>query len=596
MTVSSGAAKAGPYTGNDLVSSFAFGFKVFADSDIRVVETLISSEAETDLVLNTDYTVTRNVDQDTNPGGTVTYKVAGVTTALPSTKKLTIVGDFVYEQPTDIPNGGAFFANTIENALDRLTLLTKQIKERVDRSVAVGVSSSLDPDTLVADFLTAVADAETAAASAAASLDSFDDRYLGPKASDPSTDNDGAPLTAGVFYWNTTSGVMRAYNGSAWVDAVTVTPSNLTADTFSGTGAQTTFTLSATPPSVQSCFVFISGVRQRPTTDYTVAGTTLTFATPPTSGSSNISVLTVSALGIGTPGDDTVTSAKLDGALLAGINDFRLTLSSGVPVTTADVTGATTIYCCPYVGDRIALFDGARWVLRTSSQFSLALGTLTAALPYDVFCYDNSGTPTLEFTAWTNTTTRATALVYQNGVLVKSGATTRRYLGTFYTTATTTTEDSAAKRFLNNYYNQVPCLVQAPLETTNNWTYTTAAFRQANNNTANKFEFVVGVAENEVKATVIGSASNTTVGVSMVQGVALDSTSAIAANNIGGLAISNVVNQPVQLLSMYSGVPSVGYHYIAWVEYSAATGTTTFNGDANNPTLFQAGLKGSMYK
>lgn len=281
---------------------------------------------------------------------------------------------------------------------------------------------------------------------------------------------------------------------------------------------------------------------------------------------------------------------------LPAIQEFRLTLTSGTPVTTGDVTGATTIYCTPYKGNHIALYNGSTWVVYTSAEFSLALGTLTASLPHDVFCYANSGVPALEFTAWTSTTTRATALVYQDGVLVKSGTTTRRYLGTFYTTSTTATEDSASKRFLFNYYNQVPCLAQSPLETTNSWTYTTATFRQANNNTANKFEFVVGVAENEVKATVLGSAQNSSVGVSMVQGVALDSTTALAANNIGGLATSNVASQPIQLLSMYSGVPSVGYHYIAWVEYSAATGTTTFFGDSNAPTLYQAGLKGSMYK
>lgn len=142
MTVAATDAKAGPYTGNDVASSFVFGFKVFADADIRVVEKLISTSVETDLVLTTNYTVTRNADQDNNPGGTVTYKVGGVTTALPSTKTLTIVGDFDFAQPTDIPNGGSFFAQVIENAIDRVTLLVKQMKERYDRSLKIPVSVS----------------------------------------------------------------------------------------------------------------------------------------------------------------------------------------------------------------------------------------------------------------------------------------------------------------------------------------------------------------------------------------------------------------------------------------------------------------------
>lgn len=138
-----------------------------------------------------------------------------------------------------------------------------------------------------------------------------------------------------------------------------------------------------------------------------------------------------------------------------GTQDFRLTLTSGTPVTISDVTGATTIYCTPYTGNRIALYVSSAWVLRTTSEFSLALGTLTSGKPYDVYCYDNSGTPTLEFLVWTNDTTRATALAYQDGVLVKSGDSTRRYIGTFYTTATTTTEDSTSKRYLVNYYHRV---------------------------------------------------------------------------------------------------------------------------------------------
>jgi len=170
MTVAATAAKAGPYTGNDSASAFDFAFKVFADTDIRVVSTVIATGIESDLVLNTDYTVARNVDQDNDPGGAVTYKVGGVTTAYPSTHKLTIVGDFVYEQPTDIPNGGSFFATVVENALDRVTLLIKQMQEKLDRAVVVDVSdTTTDPvallDSITASTATAVlaaSDAQTA--------------------------------------------------------------------------------------------------------------------------------------------------------------------------------------------------------------------------------------------------------------------------------------------------------------------------------------------------------------------------------------------------------------------------------------------------
>jgi hypothetical protein len=58
---------------------------------------------------------------------------------------------------------------------------------------------------------------------AAASVDNFDDTYLGPKSADPTVDNDGDPLNAGDLYFNTASNVMRVYDGAAWNDAVTST-------------------------------------------------------------------------------------------------------------------------------------------------------------------------------------------------------------------------------------------------------------------------------------------------------------------------------------------------------------------------------------
>lgn len=64
---------------------------------------------------------------------------------------------------------------------------------------------------------TSASAASSSAASAAASYDSFDDRYLGPKATDPTVDNDGNPLLTGALYWNTTSSDLRVYNVSAWI-------------------------------------------------------------------------------------------------------------------------------------------------------------------------------------------------------------------------------------------------------------------------------------------------------------------------------------------------------------------------------------------
>lgn len=63
--------------------------------------------------------------------------------------------------------------------------------------------------------ITAQLAAESALASTLAAYDSFDDRYLGAKASDPSVDNDGNALVAGALYFQTGAG-MKIWTGSSW--------------------------------------------------------------------------------------------------------------------------------------------------------------------------------------------------------------------------------------------------------------------------------------------------------------------------------------------------------------------------------------------
>lgn len=287
-------------------------------------------------------------------------------------------------------------------------------------------------------------------------------------------------------------------------------------------------------------------------------------------------------------GTDYVLLDALPSAAGGKAQDFRLTLTSGLPVTTADVTGATSVYCTPYKGNQIALYSGSAWVTRTTAEFSLALGTLTAAKPYDVFCYDNAGTPTLEFLAWTNDTTRATALAYQDGVLVKSGAATRRYLGTFYTTATTTTEDSVANRYLWNYYHRAKRPMKR-VESTASWNYTTATYRQANGSSSNQLNFLVGVAEDQVEASVTGMASNSTSQVYAGVSIGLDSTTT-----------PSILSTPFQIsnngvvaggTASYCGLPSAGKHFLAWLEISQTLGTCTWIG-ANSP--WQTGIIGGV--
>lgn len=275
-----------------------------------------------------------------------------------------------------------------------------------------------------------------------------------------------------------------------------------------------------------------------------------------------------------------------------GIVNGRLTLTSGTPVTTADVTGAATVYFTPYGGNRISLYDGTSWQLYTFSEISLGLGTITNDLPYDVFVYNNSGTLTLEFLAWTSKTARATALVLQDGVWSKTGALTRRYLGTFHTTATTTTEDSARRRLLYNYYNRRPRKWER-LATTVSWNYTTATVHQANAEVLNQVEFVNGVAEDAIHLSLGTGVTNTLATTNTTAGIGEDSTTTatpeVAIFMEPGTAI-------ITMTGSFTKVPSIGYHYYAWLEWSVAAGTTTWYGAQSGIGMLQTGgLRGTVW-
>ena len=149
MTISSNIRKAGPFVGNGTASNFAFTFKVFQASDLEVVRLNVSTTIETVLVINSDYTVSLNADQNSNPGGSITL-TAG---ALASGFNLVITSDIENLQPTDIVNQGGFYPDVIEDALDRATIQIQQLQEAVDRSAKLPITSSADADALVADIV-----------------------------------------------------------------------------------------------------------------------------------------------------------------------------------------------------------------------------------------------------------------------------------------------------------------------------------------------------------------------------------------------------------------------------------------------------------
>ena len=344
MTISSTTVK-NSYSGDGSQTTFVYGYKIFADSDIKVI---IRSATGTETVktITTHYTVT---GAGSSSGGNVVFTSGNIPT---NTETVVLIRDVPQTQAIDYIANDPFPAETHEEGLDRATMTTQQVQEELDRSIKlsrtntmtsteftvgatdrankvlsfdstgelsvtqelgtfkgdwssgtayvvrdivkdtstnnifivntahtssgsqplttnansakydliVDAASATTSATAAATSATAAASSATAAASsattastqasnastsastastqatnaansatasassatsAANSLDTFDDTYLGAKSSDPTADNDGDALAAGMLYTNTSTGNLKFYNGSAWVNVST---------------------------------------------------------------------------------------------------------------------------------------------------------------------------------------------------------------------------------------------------------------------------------------------------------------------------------------------------------------------------------------
>lgn len=288
----------------------------------------------------------------------------------------------------------------------------------------------------------------------------------------------------------------------------------------------------------------------------------------------------------------TAATSGSNGSSVNSIADGRLTLVSGSPIITTSQTAKTTVYYTPFCGNTIALYNGSTWDMLNFTEKSLSLSGFTAATPYDIWAYNNAGTVTLEATAWTNDTTRATAITQQDGVWVKSGTATRRLLGTIRTVATGQTEfsfggfaagGSEAKLFVANVSNIVEFTAFIGTST-NSYTYNSSTFRAAEGSSTYRCSFVTSVQQETVQARY----TSTSAAASQPSFAALGYDSTTAAT--GGITSIYLVGGPASGTAEMSGViPSPGVHYVSALE-RVYSGTNTFYGDDYGGQAIQVGL------
>jgi hypothetical protein len=247
MTVASAVSRSGPYTGNGTQTVFAYGFKVFAASDLQVV-LRSSSGIETVQTLSTHYTVS-GVGSDA--GGNVT-----MVSAPASGQTLTIVRLVPLTQETDLRNQGGFYPEVHERAFDRLTMQVQQVDEELERSLSFPVSDAALEATLPSSAIRA-------------------NKVL-------VFDATGAPGVTDV----------------AGLASVTAT-AFVNVQEFTGNGVAVSFTLQNAPASANAITVSIGGIVQSAVSDYSLAGNVLTFTAAPPNGQLII-VRWITAAGAGT--------------------------------------------------------------------------------------------------------------------------------------------------------------------------------------------------------------------------------------------------------------------------------------------------------
>lgn len=379
---------------------------------------------------------------------------------------------------------------------------------------------------------------------------------------------------------NTVAGI-TAVNGGVLISSNTGVPSMLANPSaasrmlFSANAAAPTWSTYAMPtsPSTSGKILKSDGTN--------LVMSTETYATPGASGN----VMT-------SDGTNWTSAAPAGSTPVANLLcQGRLTTSSGNPVTKTDQTSIGTVYWTPFKGNQISLYVSSVWTTRTFTQITISVPATTNTI-YDVFLYDSGGTVTSELVAWSSDTARATALAYQDGVLVKSGDATRRWVASFRTTSVSgNTEDSKTKRLVYNYYNRV----QKPLnvnDSTSSWNYSTSTWRYANNSSSNRVEVLQGVVEDQVivNGTVIWSEGGATLRTG-VPGIGINVSNANSAIICSTRSGSNGTDACTCSFG-WTGYLAEGFNYIAWLEYGAGAGTQTWYSGAAGSNTRSCGLTG----
>jgi hypothetical protein len=297
----------------------------------------------------------------------------------------------------------------------------------------------------------------------------------------------------------------------------------------------------------------------------------------------------------------------------------RIALASATPWPEGDVSSATTIYLTPCDGGFINYAAGPsisdELTARTSLEISLALDSNSghtnyhqSGKNYDVFTIVDPTTGGIRLAtgpAWSSDTARGYSLVSNNGVWANAASITLRFgvnsgdtisvaagcavfHGSFRCSADGTTRSTYKSRLLSNAYNEAARAIAA-YEATDSWTYSTFAFREMNNSSANRCEFLNCLPGRPAHAQASIPVDSNVASI-VFCAIGLDSTTAKAADCLTDY--HSAVTTVTTTKSSYAGFPGLGYHYLTPLEHGFGSNTQTWYGDAGAATKCNSGIHG----
>jgi hypothetical protein len=301
----------------------------------------------------------------------------------------------------------------------------------------------------------------------------------------------------------------------------------------------------------------------------------------------------------------------------------RLTLTSGVPVLTSDVTGAGTTFFTPYNGNNISIFNGSLFVPQSFAEVSQTLADPTkspsagaANKNYDLFAWlDGATFRCTRGPAWASDTARGagagtTELTRLGGVLVNVAPITNgpgANLGTYVSSIRTDAAikcnmmfqpAEAAGGSVNrldvwNMYNRA-MVSSVNRDSTASWVYALAVYRAKNNSAGNETSFICGIQEDMFSAfNTMNAANSATAAVMIAWG--LDSTSVLEPSSDGyEIHTMSASGRATSGGCLFTQMAPLGFHFVCPLEIVEANGNTTYQNkvtavgvDIRNSTRFQ---------